>query len=521
MTASDRFVRSPRGAELKGQPRMPRPKESRPPVKRAARLIVFSLTIAALGGLAWHATHRVHARKPARDRFPITAVRRADLFPTLKAGGQLQSARRTIIECRLENLSAGVQGQKLYAGGSSVLLKIIPEGTAVKKGDVLAVLDSSEYEELLRVQRINVQRAEADKLQADLDHEIARLALAEYRDGTLKEQDEDFRRRVALARADFNQASDRLTWSRSMKAKGYVSTSVVTTDEYTAAQLELKLQQEEGAFEVFRKYTGPRTLRELEGNIIAARTTLDYQTLRVNRHHDRLRILEQQVANCTIRAPHDGYVVYAHDKRHDIMIEEGMPVREGQDLIYLPDLNTMEVVAMINESIIPEIRKGMTAKIQVEGLPDRVLRGRVRKVGQIAVSNWRTDVNYYEGFVTIEGAIPGLRPGMTSQVEIDLPLRDDVLTVPSESVANDDGQDVCYVVRGDELERRPVKLGRVTQNLTEVTAGLREGDQVVLDPDPEELSEDVENPGPVASSLSESSPSESAPEPGPSDVAAR
>ncbi len=484
--------------------------------KKAARLVVVSLGLASLGGLGWYARNRAQARVPARDRFPITAVRRADLHPTLKAGGQLESAKRTIIECRLENFSAGVQGQRIYAGGSSVLLQIIPEGTVVKKGDVLAVLDSSDYEELLRVQRINLQRAEADKLQADLDHEIARLALAEYRDGTLKEQEEDFRRRVALARADLNQARDRLAWSRSMKAKGYVSTSVVSTDEYTAAELELKLQQEEGAFQVFRKYTASRTLRGLEGDIIAARTTLDYQTLRVDRHRDRLKILEEQVANCTIRAPHDGYVVYAHDRRHDLLIEEGMPVREGQDLIYLPDLNDMEVVAMLNESIVPEVRPGMKVSIQVEGLPGRMLHGRVRKVGQIAISNWRTDVNYYEGFVTIEGVEPGLRPGMTSQVEIDLPLRDDVLTVPSESVVNNEGQVVCYVVHGDDLERRPVKLGRVTQNLTEVTAGLREGEQIVLDPDPEEMLDESEDTTAVVSS-----PSESASEPGPRDVATR
>ena len=50
---------------------------------------------------------------------------------------------------------------------------------------------------------------------------------------------------------------------------------------------------------------------------------------------------------CTIRAPHDGFVIYANDQRRDIRIEEGMYVRQKQDLMYLPDLNEMEVVDLI------------------------------------------------------------------------------------------------------------------------------------------------------------------------------
>src|SRR5262249_52444951 len=157
---------------------------------------------------------------------------------------------------------------------------LIPEGTIVKQGDVLAVLDSSDYEELLRLQRINVERTQADKLQAELDHEIAKMALAEYRDGTLKELMEDYHRRVTLARGDVERARDRLNWTHAMKAKGYVAASTVASDEYAAAQLEFALQREEGDFDVFRRFSAPKTIRELEGEILGAKANLDYLTLR-------------------------------------------------------------------------------------------------------------------------------------------------------------------------------------------------------------------------------------------------
>lgn len=483
----------------------------------AARVVVIVLALATVGGL-WLGWNRLHARRPARDRYAITDVRRADLKPTLKAGGRIESARRTVIECQLENLSAGVQGQKLSAGGASVLIKLIPEGTYVKKGDVLAVLDSSDYVELLRLQQINVERAQADKLQAELDHEIAKLALAEYRDGNLKEMLEDYQRRVTLAHADLERARDRLDWTHAMKSKGYVSASTVSTDEYSFAQLELTLKREEGAAEVFRKYTVPRALRELEGDILSTRANLDYQTLRARRHAERLETLKRQVELCTIRAPHDGYVIHANDTRRQILIEEGMPVREGQKLFYLPDLNDMEVVALINESVINEVRTGMAATVQVEGMPNRFMRGRVTKVAQLAAPDWRSDVRYFEGIVKLEDPIPGLRPGMTAQVEVEMPRREAVLAVPSEAVTSDDGEDICFVLHGEDLERRPVKLGRVTREMTEVTQGLREGEQVVLTPHPEELEADgAPETSPVASS---DDPAPAHAESSPDDIAA-
>ena len=49
---------------------------------------------------------------------------------------------------------------------------------------MLAVLDSSDYEELLRIQQMSVERANADHVQAALDLEIAKLAVREFEDGT-------------------------------------------------------------------------------------------------------------------------------------------------------------------------------------------------------------------------------------------------------------------------------------------------------------------------------------------------
>jgi HlyD family secretion protein len=404
------------------------------------------------------------------------------LSPTLTASGQVESSKRTVIECQLQNIAVGVRGERLAAGGASVLLSVVPEGTVVQRGDVLAVLDSSDYEELLRVQRITVERAKADKLQAELDHEIAKLAVREFREGTMKEAIEEAQGRITLARADLERATDRRNWSLRMKAKGYVSASTVSSDEYTVARMAEALKQEESAFHVFQKYTAAKTVRELEGAVKGTEAILEYQVLRTQRHLDRLATLEKQVGLCTIRAPHDGFVIYANNPRRQITIEAGIPVRQNQPLFYLPDLKAMEVVALLHESIVDEIRPGMRALVAVEGLPNRTMEGRVEAVAPLATFEWRSDVRYFQGIVKLTDVLPGLRPGMTAHVQIAMPRRQNVLAVPPEAVADDDGQNVCFVVHDAGLERREVKLGEVTRDMTEVTDGLREGEQVVLNP---------------------------------------
>ena len=445
------------------------------------RMTVLFLAFATVACVGFGWAYR-HNHGSLHDRYLTHGVQRADLFPIRLASGHVESGKRTVIECQLENIAVGVRGQRLTASGASVLLSVIPEGSVVKRGDVLAVLDSSDYEELLRLQQITAERAKADKLQADLNVEIARLAVREFKEGTARETNQDFEGKIFLARSDLERAIDRLNWSRRMNQKGYIPAAIVTSDKFRVDQMELALRQQESAYAVFKKYTGPKTARELEGAEQGARATLEYQGLRLERQLGRLTTLEKQVERCTIRAPHDGFVIYANNADRQLFIEPGIPVRERQPLFFLPDLDDMEVVAMLHESIVDQVAPGMRATVQIEGLSDRRIEGHITKVATMPLLNWRTDVKYFEGVVRLENVPNGLRPGMSAEVKIALPRVENVLAVPSDAVRIENGHDFCFVVHEDSLERREVKLGQVTSDLSEVTEGLEEGEQVVINP---------------------------------------
>jgi HlyD family secretion protein len=481
----------------------------------SALLTVLCSATLVFGFLAM-ATPRWTAWKSPAERFVTTGVRRADLYPTLTASGRVESSKRTAIECELQNITVGVRGESLAAGGASVLLSVVPEGSIVKRGDVLAVLDSSDYEELLRVQRITVERAAADHVQAELNVQIAKLAVQEWIEGTVRETTQDFEGKIFLARSDLERSIDRLSWCRRMKEKGYLPAATVTSEEFRKAQLELALTQQESAYALFKKFTAPKSAMILKGAVRGAEAILEYQQLRVQRHRARLALLEKQVANCTIRAPHDGFVIYANNSDRSIFIEPGLPVRQRQTLFYLPDLNKMEVVTMLHESIVDDVRPAMRAHVQVEGLSNRPIDGHVTSIAPVSTFNWRTDVTYFEGIVKLEHVPGGLKPGMTAEVELAMPERMNVLAVPSEAIRIENGHDVCVVVHDDGLERREIKLGQVTRDLAEVTQGLAEGEQIVLNPSLDE----VEHQMPPARVELSSSDSSTGTGPFPSVVAA-
>jgi HlyD family secretion protein len=299
-------------------------------------------------------------------------------------------------------------------------------------------------------------------------------------EGTVCETTEDFERRIFLGRAEVERAANRLSWCRRMKDKGYVPASMVSAEAFRHAQSVMNLNQEEAAYGLFKRFTAPKTTKVLQGDVVSAETTVRYQQLRFARNRERLALLEKQVENCTIRAPHDGFVVYANKLGRDIVIEPGVPVRQHQQLFYLPDLSEMEVVAMLHESIVDEVTTDLRANVQVEGVGNRRIDGHVTSVAPIPTFNWRSDVNYFEGIVKLENIPEGLRPGMTAEVEIEMPSRGNVLAVPSEAITLENGHDVCFVFHDEHLERREVKVGKVTRNLAEVTEGLAEGEQVVL-----------------------------------------
>jgi HlyD family secretion protein len=167
------------------------------------------------------------------------------------------------------------------------------------------------------------------------------------------------------------------------------------------------------------------------------------------------------------------------------LLQEGIMVRQRQELIRLPDVSKMLAEVRIHESRVRQVRAGMTAYIRIENLPDRRFKGTVRKVALMPDSqmSWMNpDLKVFPTDILVEEELPELKPGVSARAEIIITNLSKVLSVPIQTVARFRGENVCFVKKGSTVSPVAVTTGWFNDRLIEITSGLKENDLVLLAP---------------------------------------
>jgi HlyD family secretion protein len=443
---------------------------------RLVFLLSFPLAVAMMAA-AWSGTGPVRGRdsRPPAVDLPWVVVKRDDLETTLLAGGDLQPIKQATITCQVEDITEA-EGM--------LILSVIRNGSPVKKGDEICRLDSSELEEMARREEIQVGVARASSVQAKLAYETATIALKEYREGLITQTTKEFEGRLALGRSDTQRQADRVAWAEAMEVKGYLSRSQLSSERQALALARHELRKTEGEFQLFRKFEIPKEIQTFKGQIEAAEINKRLESDRLKVEEERLAFIRKQIDNCTVRAPQDGVVVYANgNKWYSKPLEPGVRVYQDQVMFVLPDLSLMEVEVSVHESMGPRVRVGMKANVRLASVAERILRGRVVSIDTLSSPNvkmWDERLRHFLVRVRLDETPASALPFMSAAVEIDTGGVRDALVIPVEALALVDGQQSCYVVADDGLERRVIRTRRATIDLLEVTEGLHEGERVIL-----------------------------------------
>jgi HlyD family secretion protein len=215
----------------------------------------------------------------------------------------------------------------------------------------------------------------------------------------------------------------------------------------------------------------------------------------VNSAQVTLRLTEESLAKkieqlkaTKVYAPTPGLVIYAKSRNRwsdDDQITEGAMVRNRMELVKIPDVSSMKVIVKVHESMISQIKKGQKAHVVLDSIPDQRFKGEVTKVAIIPDSDrsWMNpDLKVYSTEIVISDTIAGVKPGVSAKAEIVIKELNDVLTVPIQAVTTLDGKQLCYVSKGGTPEPVEVEVGNFNTKFIEIRSGLKEGDQVMLDP---------------------------------------
>ena len=441
--------------------------------------------VAAVAGGSWAAFALGYFERPSPlASFKFVPASRSNLLVTIVAPGDVQSSNATTIECELENLRVHSEGGTARASGSSVIIDLVEDGTYVAKDDVLCELDASEYEELKIQQEIKNQAARADYDKAALDLKSAEIAFQEYRDGRLMQLRANFKEQIKLYQSDIERQTERIKWTEEMVRKGYYSDGAILDAKEKLLKSTSGLEGQFRERDVLEEYTAPIALKRLEITLIRAQEDLRYQSLRLEHREEQLQRLVDQIKACTIRAPHEGMVIYEDD--NDIPIQLGTEVYEHMDLFRLPDLSNMEVWTPLHESVATRVALGVPAILRVNGLPGQEVEGHVTSIDPLPMPQQSRresgEVKNFLAKIKVDNIPRGLMPGMTAEVEILAGREPNSLVVPSGAVSVAGGKTFCYVANGETLERHEVRTAPGNLTLVRIEGGLSEGDRVLADP---------------------------------------
>jgi HlyD family secretion protein len=543
------------------------------PVKRCWKgLVLFPvlplLLVAAsiFCAVPWHRTERTDliTYKVHFDRLDNNVV---------AEHGILASARTKDVYCRVKARNHG-------STVATTIKWVIEDGTPVKRGVILAELDSSGLEEELKSQKINVMKARADWFQAEEDYKIvlsknqediesaemaaqmAEIDLRKYLKGDYIQSHQDVEGRLAMAETDLEMWRGRVLWTERMVRKGFQTVHQAQIDHSALQSAELAMENLMEERRVLEQFTKHRQETDYAGKLAEARRALSRSRSQAlakriqaeiarlsrktiyNREYQRAHDIEEQILECTVRAPQDGMVVYAGSGQSRSssgaplgIIAQGEPVREGQLLMQIPDLRHLVVETRVHEAQFPFIRsevriatgfseslqaalliqpdpminvlgqavfdqvrdelrerderlesRGEEVLIALHAFPDHPLRGHVRQVANVpTVMDWTlADVKIYRTIVSVDDVFDGLKPGMTADVTFlnDHPKKH-ILTLPLEALIgpiHHGENSKCFVLTPDGTEEHEVQIGDSTDAKAEVTTGLRDGDEVVLNP---------------------------------------
>jgi len=182
-----------------------------------------------------------------------------------------------------------------------------------------------------------------------------------------------------------------------------------------------------------------------------------------------MKLADRQLRDTDIRAPFDGYV----QKR---LVSLGEYVKVQTPVMSVVRIDPLKVTAEIPEKMAPWIKIGEGVELNVDAYPDTPLTGKISRISPAV--NTSTRAFPFEALVPNGDAL--LKPGTFARVHIVSGKIDRVLTVPYSAIQYRYGVNRVFVVNGDRLSARELRVGERIEDRIEVLSGVKAGESVAL-----------------------------------------
>jgi len=250
--------------------------------------------------------------------------------------------------------------EKIYSNfsGQTTILRIVPDGSTVKKGQLVCELDSASLKDQLINQKITTESAKAISMNATLTRENAQYAADGYEKDLFPREQRETQGEVKVAESEMALAEEQLKATKfieeqfkATKAIGGNNKLEIKRAELAIARAKVSLEKAQNRLHLLTNYTVGKQIRELRLTVEQARSTELAKKATWDLETAKEKKLERQITACRIVAPRDGTLVYPPGTGQLVMendgttasiplIEEGATVRERQvlfEIIPTPD----------------------------------------------------------------------------------------------------------------------------------------------------------------------------------------
>ncbi len=263
--------------------------------------------------------------------------------------------------------------------------------------------------------------------------------------------------------------------------------------------------------ELYRK--GLASQSELD-NIQAAydATLADINTsyAQINQQQAALSSVQYELSKTTIYAPMSGVLTQRNNEVGEKVL--GTMSNMGNNILTISDLSSMECDVEVGETDVTLLSLGDTANIEIDAFPDVIMHGTIFEIANTATAkNTGTQEEVVNFIVKIRIINEGydLRPGMSCSVDIEVEKKENVLSVPIQSVTTRDEdsvkqtgivtdnpelttkksdeqeekklkpKEIVFVIENGVAKKRTVKTGISDISYIEILEGLSGNEEVV------------------------------------------
>jgi HlyD family secretion protein len=433
-------------------------------------LIVVGLAVAGSGGVYLFASGRGQEAKNAAGKPSGGGGESIGGEPTVQVGKPVRGGME-----RTTNQPGTVRAfeyAELFAKVSGFVKTLnVDRGSRVKKDQLLAEIYDPERDVAVEQAQAALEHAHAAVAQAESSILAARaLVLA-----AKAEQSEALAVREQRV-AEREYRSKEYARIKELVAKGDVEPRLADDEQAHYLAADAAVHSAEAGIE-----TAAAKFAEATAKVEQAKADLKAAQAGVKVSEANLDMAKVFVQYTKILAPYDGVVIYRGDSVHP-----GTFIRSAADGTGLPLLtvardDTMRTIVLVPDRDVPYCKVGDPATVQLDALAGKVFNAKVSRTAESEDLKDRT----MRVEIDLNNADHKLKDGMFGRAEILLEKLVTNLTVPSSCLVqrNGKGEGAVLVVRNGELNRVPVRVGLDNGLRVEITSGLNENDQVILQPD--------------------------------------